>query len=615
MSKKSNKFQILHISDLHVSTEKEFDRQVVLDPLLDRLKEDREKGLRPEIVIITGDLALSGKMKEYEKTEEFLYDLRIILDLKKEEFFIVPGNHDVDRKKYRPSDVLQYDSVEKLNEELENDVYRADLLKGMEDYFCFIETSYPHLKPEKERLIPFVNEYETKGGKSIGLVGLNSAWMCRKNPDFGKVAIGEYQIKNAVKALKRKVGLDCVLFLFHHPLTWLWLPDKRICRNYLNYSIVLTGHIHEGEGGYVEDTRGSYNPFYAGAVYLKSCRPHQFHYLTLDWEKYQIRVDYRIYSAENRRWCIDSEKGNDGQKTFPMSWGYRDRGQVSKDKQLSLDQEIEREEILRKYFQAALEEHRYLPTKGFETNLRFPITIERVFINLRATLHTHEIEPTIKGRETMVRRIHDQQLSSLDIKNAFEISQKDNIKDLVILGDPGSGKTTLLKYILVMLLEGRGIERLSLPPETIPFLAPLRDLKDPESETLLQFLRRTGDLDSFGLSEELLRETLESSRCIILLDGLDEVAAEEDRVKTCKWIDRARKRWANTPFVISSRFAGYLGRSTLEGTCLELAIRDLPLKDAEEFLVRWFETVEVAVHRGDNQERWRVKGKKLQKNL
>lgn len=617
MSKKSNTFQMLHISDLHVSTDKEFDRKVVLDPLLDRLKEDRKIGLQPEIVVITGDLAWAGKKEEYQKAEEFLKDLRGFLELDKEHFFIVPGNHDLDYDKYRPTDVPKYDDMETLNLELEK--FRADRLQGLDDFFRFIETNYPHLSPEMDHLIPFVHRYETQGGKHLGLVGLNSAWMCRKKDpsktDIGKVAIGEYQIKNAVESLKKKGELDCVLFLFHHPLTWLWPLDRRICIHYLNHSIVLTGHIHDGEGGYLKDAKGCYNPFSAGAVYLKSSRSHQFHYLALDWEKQYIQLDYRIYSAQNRCWDIDNENGTAGKESFPFSWADKDRGRVPRGEGRSVEQERKREESLRKYFKAALGEHRYLPTKGFETNLRYPIAIERVFINLRASLHTHEVEPTITGRRKMTQRIHEQQIPLLDIKKAFEVSREKGIKDLVILGDPGSGKTTLLKYILVMLVEGRGQEQLDLPVDTIPFLAPLRDLKDPENDTLLQFLGRTCSLDTYGLSEELLLDALDHSPCIVLLDGLDEVADEGARVKTCQWIDRARKKWANTIFVITSRFAGYMGRSRLELACLELAIQDLPLEEAEAFLIRWFETVEMALHPDDNEKARRTKGEKAAKEL
>jgi 3',5'-cyclic AMP phosphodiesterase CpdA len=58
-------FQLLHISDLHIKDSKEdkFDRRVVLDPLIKRVKEDCEKGLRPEIVVVTGDVAFKQKIR------------------------------------------------------------------------------------------------------------------------------------------------------------------------------------------------------------------------------------------------------------------------------------------------------------------------------------------------------------------------------------------------------------------------------------------------------------------------------------------------------------------------------------------------------------------------
>ena len=83
-----------------------------------------------------------------------------------------------------------------------------------------------------------------------------------------------------------------------------------------------------------------------------------------------------------------------------------------------------------------------------------------------------------------------EQLADLDIKSTFKAAQKRKIKDIVILGDPGSGKTTLLKYILIMLIEGRGAEKIGLNNDLIPFFAPLRELKDPAKENFLDFICR-----------------------------------------------------------------------------------------------------------------------------
>ncbi len=184
-------FQILHISDLHINTKENFDRSVVLDPLIERVKEDLSNGLRPEIVIVTGDIADTGIKPEYDLAKEVFDDLLFTLKISNDRLFIVPGNHDVNRSKYRPKDIPCYDNMKELNDELENEKYRIDLFKGMEDYFTFINTHYTHLKSKHGNLIPFVSSYDADCKKKIGIIGLNSAWMCRKSPDKGAIAIGE----------------------------------------------------------------------------------------------------------------------------------------------------------------------------------------------------------------------------------------------------------------------------------------------------------------------------------------------------------------------------------------------------------------------------------------
>ncbi|MBA3017517.1 MAG: hypothetical protein FP811_05115 [Desulfobacteraceae bacterium] len=78
-----NTFQLLHISDLHIkdSEEDKFDLRVVIDPLIERVKEDREQELRPEIVVVTGDVVFQGIEFEYKPAEEFFSDLLGAMEL------------------------------------------------------------------------------------------------------------------------------------------------------------------------------------------------------------------------------------------------------------------------------------------------------------------------------------------------------------------------------------------------------------------------------------------------------------------------------------------------------------------------------------------------------
>lgn len=266
-------------------------------------------------------------------------------------------------------------------------------------------------------------------------------------------------------------------------------------------------------------------------------------------------------------------------------------------------------EIFISYLNSALEKHRHLPTQGFETKVRIAIELERIYINMRAVIQSCEFEFTVEARSRMREKIREEKLSALDLKATFAASRKYNIKDIVILGDPGSGKTTLLKYILIMLIQGRGEEKIGIDTHLIPFFAPLRELKDPEREEFLDFIKRVCRLDKFAIQEKDLHAVLESGRSIILLDGLDEVADERTRIKICQWIDEARIRFAKTRFVITSRFAGYLGKSRLEGNCLELSIQDFTEQEVKAFLIRWFESVETIIHAGEDDTLWKERGR------
>jgi len=274
-----------------------------------------------------------------------------------------------------------------------------------------------------------------------------------------------------------------------------------------------------------------------------------------------------------------------------------------------IQETLELDRCFKNYLKSAVKEHRYLPTQGFETNLRIPIELERVYICMKAYIHTRDYDFTLEGRKKMEEKIREDGLSSLDIKAAFKAATRHNLKNMVILGDPGSGKTTLLKHIFVSLADGKGEGVLGLEDTLIPFFAPLRELKDPNKEDFIHFIKRVCKFEEYEISDNAFRSLLNEGRGVVLLDGLDEVANEDIRIKTCKWIDKARQRFALSRFMITSRYAGYLGRSRLEGGVLELSIQHFTSDEVKEFLIKWFESVEIALHPEDNEAKRRKKGR------
>ena len=304
----------------------------MLDPLIHSLGEDKKEGFSPEIIVVTGDVANSGLKKEYDQAAVFFDKLLKSLDLPKDRLFIVPGNHDVDLTRYNPSENIPvYKSMDLLNSELEKKKYRNALLKGMNPYFNFIKRYCPHLKSENEKLVPFVHRYRSTSGKHIGLVGLNSAWMCRKClPDQRKIAIGEYQIQKAMAELTEQGEVDLTITLFHHPLQWLWEEDAQRLDIYLKDAMVLNGHCHIPGGGFHNGYGSSRYAFLAGAAYMGSASrlPARFQYITCDWQKDEIRLDFRKMADGKPLWVVDTDTTRGGVKVYSHVWN-ENRGKDS----------------------------------------------------------------------------------------------------------------------------------------------------------------------------------------------------------------------------------------------------------------------------------------------
>ena len=139
---------------------------------------------------------------------------------------------------------------------------------------------------------------------------------------------------------------------------------------------------------------------------------------------------------------------------------------------------------------------------------------------------------------------------------------------LVVLGDPGSGKTTLLRWLAVVatggplwLAEKTGVAERLLPlMVSVGRLAEVRRVLGGTSsveEALARYFedRQVGSAAELG---ELLERRLVDGACLILLDGLDEVAGPE-REEVLRWLEGFAARYPANRYVVSSRQVGYPG--------------------------------------------------------
>lgn len=93
---------ILHLSDIHFGrdnyniSEPFSKKNEILDSLIDYVSELDSK-MKPDLVLVTGDIAWYGKASEYEEAYKWFKKLMEKLELDGNQIVFCPGNHDVNR--------------------------------------------------------------------------------------------------------------------------------------------------------------------------------------------------------------------------------------------------------------------------------------------------------------------------------------------------------------------------------------------------------------------------------------------------------------------------------------------------------------------------------------
>jgi len=119
-----------------------------------------------------------------------------------------------------------------------------------------------------------------------------------------------------------------------------------------------------------------------------------------------------------------------------------------------------------------------------------------------------------------------------------------------------------------------------------PVLLYLRDIA-PEipNVTLAQAIRKSLP-PRFQAPANWVENEMENNRCLILLDGLDEVADAELRRKVAQWVEQQMRTYGEMRFVVTSRPNGYRS-NPLEGLTV-LDVKPFTWPQVERFVQNWY---------------------------
>ncbi|MDX6744485.1 NACHT domain-containing protein [Actinocorallia sp. A-T 12471] len=176
---------------------------------------------------------------------------------------------------------------------------------------------------------------------------------------------------------------------------------------------------------------------------------------------------------------------------------------------------------------------------------------------------------------------------------------------LAVIGSPGSGKTTLVRHTALALSEPPGPpwRRAFRRARRVPVLLYLRghtaailsgDARGlPEVAVAAPWLRGAVEAD-------WLAGHLEAGRCVVLLDGLDEVADEADRRRVVAWVRDQIARYPGNAFVVTSRRHGYESNPLPNADVLQ--VQRFTADQVAEFLHGWYRAVERRAREGSDAD-------------
>lgn len=213
--------------------------------IIQHVRRKKADGLVPDFIFITGDIADKGASAQYEKfCDDFLQPLQEVIggDIHARTY-MVPGNHDLDRKINHAFDRVEFG---KLRERyFDPTVEGAGARKMLVERFrSFIDHDVTDRAEGFADPNGAFSERVLLRGTQVGVVGVNTAWLSRDAYDEGFLTLGKPLLETALREVD---GSELTIVLGHHPISWFAKEQQRPIRSLLAHQncIYLHGHLHD----------------------------------------------------------------------------------------------------------------------------------------------------------------------------------------------------------------------------------------------------------------------------------------------------------------------------------------------------------------------------------
>ena len=254
----------------------------------------------------------------------------------------------------------------------------------------------------------------------------------------------------------------------------------------------------------------------------------------------------------------------------------------------------------KRYRQSLIDYYRDLKIEGFKIGLPV-LDLEDVFIPLKLVTEIPENIPKDIIADCQIKARQEQRIWDFLAKS----SQISSFRDIAILAPPGYGKTTLLQYLT--LIYAKKLHRRYQAPYFIPILLFLRDLRGdilqeqaPDlPELITNTVKNQPAFAELKPPPRWFERQLEQGKCLVMLDGLDEVANEQERIQVSKWINEQMLRYKSSIFLLTSRPYGY-ENNPVDKVGIVLEVKSFNLDQIKKFIYKWYQQTEIRMRGGRN---------------
>lgn len=267
-----------------------------------------------------------------------------------------------------------------------------------------------------------------------------------------------------------------------------------------------------------------------------------------------------------------------------------------------------------KYLAYLVDELKELTLRGFAPQVSgkvLSLPLADIFLPLQATegrpaLASYAEEDLHRQTETALLNEIDQQRYQAEMEKRFAqlrahlaaqrtLSLRDLVSEprVVILGDPGMGKSTITRYIAYALAARDTTHLGSVIIERIPILIRIalfaKAFENDSTLHLVDYIEH--ELLPKAEFGRYIRAEMEAGRCLVILDGLDEVTNPSLRVQVTERIQATVASYGANHFLVTSRIVGY-EQSPLTREFKHATMQALTSAEQRRFIQMWYAAIE-----------------------